>query len=262
MRRDSSPAADRAVRAEPDATTADHPDAPPVVRAAQPTAVTRELALGAMSAAYRSLTRAVRTRPDSDLMRPTRCAGWSVIDVLYHVLLDGQRALVALATPEEHATDTDFITYWREFAGGTHPAAAGHARAVRVAAAAFRPRTVVRMWEETSEAAIRAARACAADLVLATQRHRLALPDLLATFAVEACVHTLDATVDLPDAPPAEPAPLELVRRTLDGLLGAGAPRPAWDDREYALKGTGRLALSPADRAVLAPVAGRFPLFG
>lgn len=229
------------------------------VPAAEPAAVTREQGLAALAAAYGQLTETVTGRPDADLMRPTRCTGWSVVDVLYHVLLDGQRALIALATPDDGVADTDFITYWRSFPSGA-PGANEHARAVRVAASAFRPRTLVQLWDETSAAVVRAARTTAADSRLVTQRHVLALPDLLATLAVEACIHRLDLTVDLADAPTPDPVPLALVRRTLDGLLGAGIPRPGWTDLRYALKGTGREALTPAETRVLAGT--RFPLFG
>jgi mycothiol maleylpyruvate isomerase-like protein len=246
---------------EPTGVPAPPAAGPVAVRAAEPVAVTREQGLAAMTIAYRQLTETVADRSETDLMLPTRCTGWAVIDVLYHTLLDAQRALIALATPEERLADTDYITYWRPFRG-VSPDAAAHARAVRVAAAAFRSRTVVQLWEETSEAAIRAARACAADSVLATQHHLLTLPDLLATLSVEACVHRLDLSVELLDKPAADPVPLALVRRTLDGLLGAGVPRPDWDDQEYALKGTGRESLTPSEVAVLAPVVDRFPLFG
>lgn len=234
---------------------------PPTTRAAEPQAVTREQGLLAMIRAYRGLTAAVTERSDADLMRPSRCTGWAVIDVLYHVLLDAQRALVALATPDERLCDADYITYWRAFSGPANPSSAGHARAVRLAASAFRPRTVIQLWEQTSEAALRAARACPADSNLGTQHHILTLPDLLTTFAVEACVHTLDLTLELPDVPEPASEPLPLVRRTLDGLLGSGKPRPDWDDVEYALKGTGRLPLEPAEVSIVAPMADRFPLF-
>ncbi len=232
------------------------------VRAADPTAVTREQALEAMIAGYQQLTDTVTGLSDLDLIRPTRCTGWAVIDVLYHVLLDGQRALIALATPDDRLADTDYVTYWRGFSGRPIPLHGEHARAVRVAASAFRPRTVIEMWQETSGAAVRAARSTAADSRLATQNHVLTLPDLLATFAVEAAVHALDLSVDLPEPPEPDPIPLALVRRTLDGLLGAGILRPDWSDREYALKGTGRVPLEPAERRVLAPMNRQFPLFG
>jgi hypothetical protein len=54
---------------------------------------------------------------------------------------------------------------------------------------------------------------------------------------------------------------LRLVRRVLDGLLGEQAS-VGWDDETYALKGTGRLALTDAERSALGLAANRFPLFG
>jgi hypothetical protein len=85
--------------------------------------------------------------------------------------------------------------------------------------------------------------------------------DFSATLAVEAAVHHLDLTVDLEGCAAPDPAPLALVRRVLDGLLGEPTPT-RWDDREYALKGTGRAPLSDADRRELGPAVSRFPLFG
>jgi len=67
--------------------------------------------------------------------------------------------------------------------------------------------------------------------------------------------------LDLPSAPPPEPEPLALVRRVLDGLSGQPGP-DSWDGTEYALKGTGRAALTAADRAQLGTAADRYPLFG
>jgi hypothetical protein len=74
-------------------------------------------------------------------------------------------------------------------------------------------------------------------------------------------VRYLDLTVSLPTAPDPDPAALALVRRTLNAP--AGTPLPyTWDDATCALKGTGRLALSPDDRSALGPTAGKLPLFG
>lgn len=230
------------------------------VPAAEPTAVPREEALFALTVAYRQVTEIVRGRPDTELIGPTRCTGWSVLDVLYHVLLDAQRALIALATPDDRIADTDYISYWRSFPAA-RVGANEHARAVRIAASAFRPTTLVQLWQETSAAAVHAARAADADLRVSTQQHVLALPDLLVTLAVEACVHALDLTVRVTDVPAPDPAPLALVRRTLDGLLGAGVTRPDWPDEEYALKGTGRLDLTGTEREMLGAAASQFPLF-
>ena len=89
----------------------------------------------------------------------------------------------------------------------------------------------------------------------------LATADFIATLAVEAAVHYLDLTAGLPAAPPPDAASLALVRRVLDGLLGTPLPGD-WDDRTCALKGTGREALTAAERSALGARADRLPLFG
>jgi hypothetical protein len=229
------------------------------------TGPTREAALAALETGYATITAAVSGLGGAEMMRPSRCAGWAVADVLYHQFLDAFRALQAFATPAGGPPDRDYVSYWREFspAGGDPPGgegAAEHARFVRVAASAHRPATLARLWAQTAGAACRAARACPHPAV-ATQGHVLALPDFLATLVTEAAVHYLDLTVELPGAPVPDPAGLALVRRVLAGLLAGPLPG-TWEDATAALKGTGREPLSEADRALLGPAAARFPLFG
>ncbi len=160
----------------------------------------------------------------------------------------------------------DDITYWRAYSRSGEQdvtgsaEAAAHARHVRIVAAAYPPGALAWEWGETSGAACRAARSCPHELVT-TQGHVLRTADFIATLAVEAAVHYLDLTVNLPSAPAPDPAALLLVRRVLDGLLGAPAPA-GWDDGGYALKGTGRVPISGDDRAELGTLADRFPLFG
>jgi hypothetical protein len=172
---------------------------------------------------------------------------------------------VAFATPVTGPADRDDVTYWAAFAprdgeagARARAGAAAHARFVRVATSAYPPGTLARVWSETAAAAVRAARAATAAAV-ATQGHVLRPADFTATLAVETAVHYLDLTVNLPSAPPPDPASLALVRRVLDGL--AGTPLPAsWDDASAAVKGTGRVPLTDGDRALLGPLAERVPL--
>jgi hypothetical protein len=84
-----------------------------------------------------------------------------------------------------------------------------------------------------------------------TQGHVLSFKDFVSTLVFEATIHHLDMT----DAAPDQGA-LTVVRRVLDGLLGDTAD---WDDRTYALKGTGREPLTDAERA---RYGDRFPLAG
>ena len=65
-----------------------------------------------LATAYTDLTDVVAGLDDDDVLAPTRCRGWAVADLLFHVLEDAQRALVALATPSEGPADTDAVTYW------------------------------------------------------------------------------------------------------------------------------------------------------
>lgn len=227
--------------------------------------LSRELAETALDGAYVQVTEAITGLDEASFFRPSRCAGWAVGDVLYHQLLDARRALRTFATPGSGPPDRDDISYWRPFgAGGEIPPgsnpAAEHARHVRIAASAFTPDKLTWEWTDTAEAACRAARACRYELV-ATQGHVLRAADFIATLAVESAVHYLDLAYGITDPPPPDPIPLRLVRRVLDGLLGEPLPLD-WDDETYALKGTGRIALTEPDRSDLGQAAERFPLFG
>jgi hypothetical protein len=218
-------------------------------------------ALVALKRAYGAVGELAAGLSRADLLASSRCHGWVVVDVLFHVLCDAQRALVALATPAAGPPDVDFVSYRTAFAGKANDPAAA-AWWVRRSAAAFRDGTgVVALWQETAPAAVRAAGRADPDGYIATQGHVLAVADFLAALATEAVVHHLDMTVHLPTAPSPDPHVVALATRTLDGLLGPGASRADdWTAEEYLLKGTGRLPLSARDRSTLAEAADRFPL--
>jgi uncharacterized protein (TIGR03083 family) len=230
------------------------------------TQVRRIEIVDALESAYRNITAVSDDLSETDLMRPSRCAGWAVGDVLYHQLLDARRALRTLASPSAEPPDVDDVGYWRFYpaqgeAAEAHGAEnAAHARHVRIVASAYPPGALPWEWRETSAAACRAARACPHEAVT-TQGHVLTTTDFMSTLAVEAAVHYLDLTVALPSAPPPDADALALVRWVLNGLLGAPMPGE-WDDQTCALKGTGRAPLTAEDRAVLGPLADRLPLFG
>ncbi|MFR9774525.1 maleylpyruvate isomerase N-terminal domain-containing protein [Micromonospora sp. MS34] len=218
----------------------------------------------ALAQAYDGIMRVVCDLDDADLQRPTRCRGWLVADLLFHVLCDAQRALVALASPADGPADVDDVSYWRAFAGGDSDAGARHAWWVRRSAAAFeRPAGIVRLWADTAPAAVRAAGAADPDGHVATQGHVLRVPDFLATLTTEAVVHHLDLVADLPGAPLPGAAATAVAVAAVDGLLSDDAVRPTgWDDAEYLLKATGRLPLTDRDRRDLGEAAGWFPLLG
>ena len=231
------------------------------------TGLDREAAEDALAGTYGKISEVAGSLTEASALLPSRCAGWAVLDVLYHQLLDARRALVTFASPSPDPPDTDYVTYWRPYSpASSHPAALGssgaarHARHVRIAASAYTPEMLASEWRETAAAAIRAARSCPYQ-ALATQGHTLPTADFTATLVVEAAIHYLDLTAALATAPEPDPASLALVRQVLARL--AGSPLPAsWDDATCALKGTGRLPISEADRSALGPAAGKLPVFG
>jgi hypothetical protein len=242
-------------------------------------ALEHHIVLDTLQASYGNLTTVADALGEDELMLPSRCAGWTVADVLYHQLLDARRALITFASPapqaqpsasqpaETQRPDVDDISYWEAFSPhddsssplGNH-GAARHAQYVRIVASAYPPGMLAWEWRETAAAACRAARACPHPAVT-TQGHILATTDFVATLVVEAAIHYLDLTTGLAAVPPPDAESLALVRRVLDGLLGTPMPG-TWDDQTYALKGTGRVPVSAADRVELGPLADLLPLLG
>lgn len=213
-----------------------------------------------LDAVYRAVTAVVDGLDEEGFTRRTGAAAWDVRALLFHQLCDAQRALIVLTTDDPGPADTDAVTYWSAWSPGT-PEADAHARyATRAALAYGSPSGLVRQWADTSGAAVRAAKSHAAPGLVSTQGHVLEVGDFVHTLVVEAVVHHLDLTVELPSAPlPAEA--YAAVVDVLTGLLGAPLP-PAWREVEAIRKGTGREPLDDADRAALAARAARFPLFG
>ncbi|MGW0211652.1 maleylpyruvate isomerase N-terminal domain-containing protein [Streptomyces sp. NPDC003233] len=215
----------------------------------------------ALRAAYEAASAVVAGLGDEESWLPTGCTGWAVRDLVFHCLTDAQRALVTLHTPTRAPVDRDAVTYWQDWRPDTVGAANGR-RWVRVNASMFLDFGQLQgLYLETLAAAVHAAETADPAQHVGTQGHVLTAWDLLSTLAVEATVHHLDLTVRLPHAAGPAPEGLAAVRTTLDGLLGRPAPAE-WSDAHYARVGTGRAALTEAERASLGAAADRFPLFG
>ncbi len=210
--------------------------------------------------AYGELLACTDALDEEAAWRPTGCAGWTARDLVFHLLTDAQRALVALGTPADGAADVDAVSYWRAWQPGTAGAQAGR-RSIRIMSSVWTSTSALTaLYGETARAVlVQAARADAAALI-ATQGHVLTVDDLLATLAVEAAVHHLDLVAFEDGLGPGAQS-LALIRETLDGLLGRPAPTD-WDDARYALIGTGREPLTDAERAALGSDAAKLPLFG
>jgi hypothetical protein len=216
--------------------------------------------LDLLSSAYVPLSSVLSALGTEEGWQPTGCAGWTPVDLGFHLLDAARRALVALCTPAAGFADTDAVSYWTAW---RPPAPGDDAElwSTRIAAstagglAGIAPRYA----ETTAAVLVAAGRVRETDLV-ATQRRVLRVADLLSTLAVEAAVHHLDLVASLDRPGPGE-APLAEVRRVLEELAGGRLPR-RWDDVTAARRGTGREPLTAADKLELGPVAARFPLFG
>lgn len=222
------------------------------------------VAQAAVTDAYGELDRLISGLEDADFQRSTRCAGWIMSDVIFHLLLDAQRALVAFSSQVKGGADLDQLGFWRNWTT-TRTAAQdnAHARFVRIAASAYStPRQLVGQWQETARAVVAVAGYAPGPRVIADRGHRMTITDLLATLAVEAAIHHLDLVLELPGKPLPRPAAIEFTSTVLDALLGPGVERPEWNDHTWILKATGREPLTSQERLLLGETADRFPLIG
>jgi hypothetical protein len=217
-------------------------------------------ALRLLTTAYRDLSAVLSSLSVDEGWEPTGCAGWSPVDLGFHLLSDARRALVALNTPADGPVDTDAVSYWTAW----RPPAPGDEEelwSTRVAASVHGGlRGIAGRYAETSAAVLVAAGRVSLDDAVGTQGRVLTAADLLSTLTVEAAVHHLDLVLRL-DRPGPAAESLAEVRRVLGGLLGR--PLPAvWDDVTAARRGTAREPLTAEDLAELGDDAGAFPLFG
>ena len=188
---------------------------------------------------YGAVTDLVTGLDEPDWERRTRAAAWNVRELLFHQLLDAQRALVAFATPSDAEPDVDEATYWAAFRPGEDEWSTAHARfVVRAVAAYEKSQWLLEQWTITSAAAVRAAAAADPAGRVSTQGHVLAVPDFVSTLVVESTIHLLDATLELPGGPPA--AALAHTRRVLERIKGGPLTEGA-DDAAAILCATGRL---------------------
>lgn len=217
-------------------------------------------AVDALTAQYGALDGVLASLGDDDLLAASACRGWTNADLVFHMLLDAQRALVTFNSPSSGPADKDFITYWEDFSAGDDRAIA-HARFVRISTAAHvRPKQVVDRWRETAGAAVRATRMSYENPFVTTQGHILNTSDFIATLVVEATVHHLDLEPGHKDTKQPAPPAVSITRQTVDGLLGA-APPDEWDDITYILKVTGRDPLTEDEDTAMGDIRGKLPVF-
>ncbi|MDV6012604.1 maleylpyruvate isomerase N-terminal domain-containing protein [Haloechinothrix sp. LS1_15] len=211
-----------------------------------------------LRSAYADVVDTLRGISEEQSWLPTGCTGWTVRDLLFHLLRDAQRALVALASPAGTDPDTDAISYWRSRKPDRDPRQY-NLRMTRISASVYSTiGPLLDEFAETSAAAAYAAAVTPARRAVRTQGHVILVEELVRTLIVEAAIHHLDMVVVL-DRPGPSAAALRVVRATLDGLLGEPMPLEV-DDATYARLGTGRRWLTTEQRHALGPRAHHFPM--
>lgn len=202
---------------------------------------------------------------DADLVAPTLCGGWLAAHLLMHMRLGLVEHATSFAEPADagDVVDRDYVSYWRDWPPGNRPATFDSARFHWASASAYA--TADSMREHFGDTARQAAgmsrQAPTGNFRL--QGHVMAAEDILVMWTVEWVTHQLDLTAHLPGsrlAPTKES--MALAVRTIDELTGSPVRPPTWDESTYVLKGTGRLPLDDAERALLGDRAKAFPALG
>ena len=85
-------------------------------------------------------------------MRVFRSPPWAVRDLLFHLLCDAQRALVALDTPAAEAADRNAVTYRTDAPAGHDDPQSRQVRALRTMASARQPDFLTITYAETTAA--------------------------------------------------------------------------------------------------------------
>jgi uncharacterized protein (TIGR03083 family) len=196
----------------------------------------------------------------SDWQRPTRCPPLNVRELAVHALRGAYRIREFLAVPPaEGEPEKDAVTYYRYDAAVEGPVIVERAQEE----SRKRPpdADIAGEWRAAWDQALTASRnASEDDPVVVTPFGALRLREYLKTRCVEVGIHAMDLRDALGLDPDPSPECLEAVGDVLRGLLGADLRPLGMDDVRFALVGTGRGALTAAERAMLGPLSDSFPL--
>ena len=184
-----------------------------------------------------SLMEVIDGLSEYDLFTPSRCHGWSRLDVVTHLVFGGTEILMGLASRGDDRPTVDAASYWRSYAQLTSDDdPVEELMAQRRRAMSYRRPDSVRAHLRDVFGAVRTGAVALDDRHVTWQGQTFTAGDFAASWAVEHAVHHLDLRLDDPPAPTA----LRLARATVDALLSVPTP-PTWDDTRAVLIGAGRL---------------------
>jgi len=175
--------------------------------------------------------------------------GWSVRDLVCHLVIDAQDVLITLVTPAEGTATADAAGYWKVVGPptGDDPL---DALIPRLAAAYGEPRWLKFHLDDVGAAAGRAARLADPAALVSTQEMVLSVEDYLSAYVLEATLHHLDLIQYRPGAaePPVET--LTAARGALEKIVGRGFPA-SFSDADALRVGTGRRVPTDAEQEAL-----------
>ena len=195
-----------------------------------------------------------------DWLHPTRCPPMNVRELAVHALRGAYRIVELLADPVRDAEpEKDAVTYFRY-----DPVAVGVgvvSRAQQESAARPADADVAAEWATAWKEALETARASIGDdPVIESPLGTIRLREYLRTRCVEVTIHLMDLQHALGREPDPTPEGLEAACDVLRGSLGTDLRPLGMDDVRFALVGTGRAELTAAEREMLGPLSGSFPL--
>jgi uncharacterized protein (TIGR03083 family) len=191
--------------------------------------------------------------------KPTRCKPLTIRELASHVTRGGVRIQEMIdGGPVDTEPELDGVTYFQYDPAAQAPRVVSSAQE---AAQSF-PADLAKTWDtEWTKALQRAREHLGEDLVYRTIFGLIRLSEYLRTRCVEVAIHHMDLDDALGKQPHPDPGAIEAVGDVLRGLLGTDLRPVGVDDVRFALIGSGRAPLSEDERALLGPLADKFPLF-
>lgn len=230
---------------------------------------TKSFEVDALASQLGALVSLVGGLAQDDFARPTRCPGWSVIELVAHcegmlLRLVGENAEMVAGSAE-----IDRVGYYRYDPDGPREGE----RPDKTFSEVIRHRVIDETEGRTGEqvraslvgaadAALRGVAEIPLERVIKRSGHpRMSFGEFVATRSLELGVHSLDIAHAVGRTEQVQPGAEEIITGILDGLLGAPVPDSlGWDAMTYILSGTGRRELATDEEAGLGPLAGKFPL--
>jgi hypothetical protein len=176
---------------------------------------------------------AVSSCDDLELLGPSRCHGWTLLDVLVHVRIGLQEMALGSTRRTDGEPECDAASYWSEHPDNRDDDPVPHILWLRRTSSAYsRPSGALAHLRDAVAGAVGAVRAMP-EGPIEFQGRRIRSGDFIGTWVVELAIHQLDLGLD------DSPGGLAWARQTLEAVAGSELPADL-DDRTAVLAGLGR----------------------